>query len=200
MTGTWHYYPYRSYHTQSTRLRSFGGGATGGLNDRFDMILFSSGINLGATGISYVAGSTTPVGNDGNHYNDSLNMMPNTAAPLSVINALYNASGHLPVYALFNFTSVTGVQSLGNDNVHLSVFPNPFNENASLKFKLEKPTAVSIKVFDVLGKEVLSLFDGYKPSGECLIPLASSIGLEKGLYIIHLQTDNIILSTDFIKY
>ncbi len=42
MSGTWNAPYYAPYHTQSTRTRSFGGGATGGLDDRFDLILFSS--------------------------------------------------------------------------------------------------------------------------------------------------------------
>jgi len=40
--GNWHNsYSFRNVHTQSTRLESFGGGASGGLDDRFDFI-FSS--------------------------------------------------------------------------------------------------------------------------------------------------------------
>ena len=67
LTGTWNNLSYASYHTQSTRTRSFNGGATGGLNDRFDMILYSKAVNLSG-GITYVANSTVAFGNDGNHY------------------------------------------------------------------------------------------------------------------------------------
>ena len=38
--------------TQSTRTAAFGGGATGGLDDRFDLILFSQSVN-DYGGISY---------------------------------------------------------------------------------------------------------------------------------------------------
>ena len=38
-TGTvWNNSSNAQYHTQSTRTRAFGDGATGGLDDRFDMI------------------------------------------------------------------------------------------------------------------------------------------------------------------
>jgi hypothetical protein len=43
------------------------------------------------------------VGNDGNHYNDSINRMPNAAVPASVANALHYASDHLPVTGRFVF-------------------------------------------------------------------------------------------------
>lgn len=102
LTGTWNDPSFSIYHTQSTRTRSFNNGANGGLNDRFDMILFSKAVNL-AGGVSYVANSTTPLGNDGNHYNDSINQPPNNAVSQSVANALHYASDHLPVYANFDF-------------------------------------------------------------------------------------------------
>ena len=69
MPGTWNSASYAPYHTQSTRTRQFGGGANGGLDDRFDMILMSQTI-IDSGGIQYDAGTYIPYGNDGLHYND----------------------------------------------------------------------------------------------------------------------------------
>ncbi|MCX6292178.1 MAG: hypothetical protein NT126_10495 [Bacteroidetes bacterium] len=102
MPGTWNNSTYAIHHTQSTRLRAFGGGSTGGMDDRFDLILYSKAISLSG-GMTYVSNSTTAYGNDGNHYNDSINHMPNTAVSLDVANALHYTSDHLPVMANFNF-------------------------------------------------------------------------------------------------
>ncbi len=102
LTGTWNNAAYAQYHTQSPRVRSFGGGATGGMDDRFDMILFSNALN-GSGRVSYVPGSLTPIGNDGLHYNDSINRLPNYAVPDSVANAIHYASDHLPIAAVFSF-------------------------------------------------------------------------------------------------
>lgn len=102
MTGIWNDSNYKSYHTQSTRTRSFGYGATGGLDDRFDMILYSNSIKNNGR-ITFTAGSLTPYGNDGHHYNDSINKIPNTAVSQTTANALHYGSDHLPVYAVFNF-------------------------------------------------------------------------------------------------
>ena len=107
ISGTWNNGAYAPYHTQSTRTRAFGGGATGGLDDRFDMILFSRAIAQGEGRVSFVGGSIVPIGNDGNHYNDSINQLPNTAVPDSVANALHYASDHLPITAQFVFRSPT---------------------------------------------------------------------------------------------
>ncbi|MBK9099337.1 MAG: endonuclease/exonuclease/phosphatase family protein [bacterium] len=92
-----------SYHTQSTRVRNLGdGGATGGLDDRFDMILMSQSI-MNAGGITYYPGSFVTYGNDGNHFNDSINKPPNAVVSQQVADALHYASDHLPVYATFGF-------------------------------------------------------------------------------------------------
>lgn len=102
LIGNWRLSSFAPYHTQSTRVRQFGGGATGGLDDRFDMILLSQSVsNTG--GISYVPDSYVTYGNDGNHYNDSINRPPNAVVSQQVADALHYASDHLPVYATFGF-------------------------------------------------------------------------------------------------
>lgn len=200
MTGTWHNYAYRAFHTQSTRTASFGGGATGGMNDRFDMILFSNAINQGSSGIEYVAGSTIAVGNDANHYNQAINVMPNTAAPVAVINSVYNASDHLPVTALFNFSTVNGIRSPDHGSSGLSVFPNPVNLRSRLKFKIDEPSRVKIRVFDILGKEVSVVLDENKAPGEYDILFTLPENLERGLYLIEFQSNTMVDFTNFIKY
>lgn len=102
MSGTWNNSAYAMYHTQSTRTRSFGGGSNGGVDDRFDLIMYSKAIQQ-AGGISYVPNSCVPYGNDGLHYNDSINKQPNNSVPVAVANALHNASDHLPIKATFTF-------------------------------------------------------------------------------------------------
>lgn len=124
ITGTWNDSVYRPYHTQSTRTRSFGGGATGGLDDRFDMILFSRAIAQGDGRIAFVGGSMIPIGNDGGHYNDSINEMPNASVPDSVANALHYASDHLPLTAKFIFSPSTVTRQYAvNDGWNLLSLP-----------------------------------------------------------------------------
>ncbi|MBN1340377.1 MAG: lamin tail domain-containing protein [Bacteroidales bacterium] len=97
--GNWHNsYTYRLYHTQSTRTSVFGGGADGGLDDRFDFILFSDDVASGANKMKYMPGSCMAFGNDGNHLNKALVDPPvNPNLPDSVVQALYLMSDHLPV-------------------------------------------------------------------------------------------------------
>lgn len=45
-------------------------------------------------------------------------------------------------------------------------YPNPFNPQTNIKFELNKLEEVSIKVYNVLGKEIKQLLQEYLPSGE----------------------------------
>ncbi len=109
MTGTWNNVTYSRYHTQSPRTRSFQGGATGGMDDRFDMILMSQTI-MDNGGITFVPGSYTAYGNDGNHYNDSINRTPNTAVGQTIADAIHYSSDHIPVYVNLSFDTPLPVE------------------------------------------------------------------------------------------
>ena len=100
--GDWHNNSdYADIHTQSTRSTQFGGGASGGLDDRFDFIFSSYQLNNGS-GLEYIDNTITSFGNDGLHFNLSINDGTNSAVSPEVADALYNASDHLPVFADFN--------------------------------------------------------------------------------------------------
>lgn len=111
LSGTWNNPAYSIHHTQSTRTRQFGDGTSGGLDDRFDMILMSQAI-MDSGGISFVPGSYYVYGNDGNHYNDSINRPPNLAVGQLIADALHYSTDHLPVVASFTFPSNVKTLSL----------------------------------------------------------------------------------------
>lgn len=107
--GNWHANPsFADVHTQSPRVRSFGGGTVGGLDDRFDFVLLSPSLMDG----EHVSGSYTTYGNDGQHFNDSINAQPNAAVSPAIAQALHDASDHLPVYLDLLFQR----QSIGVEN------------------------------------------------------------------------------------
>lgn len=105
--GSWHdNEAFADVHTQSPRAREFGGGAGGGMSDRFDHILVSDAL------VDFVRPETyTAFGNDGNHFNDSINAMPNVAVSPGMAHTLHDASDHLPVFVDIVF----GLKSSVND-------------------------------------------------------------------------------------
>lgn len=150
ISGTFNNQAYAKYHTQSPRVRTFGGGVAGGLDDRFDMMLFSNSL-MQPGGITYVAGSTVAYGNDGNHYNDSINRLPNAAVDDEMANALHAASDHLPLISQIEFQT-TGLASVQTNEVLVSVSPNPFSEQLEFKFKPMPEGQVEFELSDVMGR------------------------------------------------
>ena len=92
--------------TQSTRTSQLNdGGASGGLDDRFDFILFSDHFTSKDPDMKYLEGSYKVIGNDGNHFNQSIVDGGNSVVPDSIAEAIYLASDHYPVVAKVVITS-----------------------------------------------------------------------------------------------
>ena len=90
---------FREVHTQSTRMSSsgFGGGAGGGLDDRFDFIMVSQNMMTNPN-LQYKTDSYKAYGNNGNCYNNNINDINCGGVYNQIIrDALYNMSDHLPV-------------------------------------------------------------------------------------------------------
>jgi endonuclease/exonuclease/phosphatase family metal-dependent hydrolase len=101
-TGSWSGPANAIVHTQSPRATGFGGLVGGGLDDRFDFLLPAVALDDGA-GLAILADTYRSVGNDGNHFNQSINAGTNTYWPDDIpasnalADALFVASDHLPV-------------------------------------------------------------------------------------------------------
>lgn len=96
--GTWHDNAwFAAIHSQSPRTEQFGGGATGGMDDRFDQLLISYAFDDGS-GLSFVPGSYTAYGNDGLHLNQAINAGTNYAVGDVIADALHEAADHIPVF------------------------------------------------------------------------------------------------------
>ena len=112
--GNWHDNgSFAAIHTQSTRTAQFGGGATGGCDDRFDFTFFSQNLVSGNQSVQYVPGSSFALANDGQHFNLGILDGPvNTTVPDSVLNALYYMADHLPVMSSLRFDDAPAMVSI----------------------------------------------------------------------------------------
>ena len=87
------------------------------------------------------------------------------------------------------FPENTWKETLMNDNFELSQnYPNPVCENTVIHYKLRSEAFVSLKVFDILGNEVLKLIDQEQAPGDYNI-LASSRNLKNGVYFYTLSVN-----------
>ncbi|MBU0507904.1 hypothetical protein KKH27_03575 [bacterium] len=156
--GEWHAtVSFADIHTQSPRTTSFGGGATGGIDDRFDFILVSAAWM--DTAGSYVLPAThRAFGNDGQHFNQAVNDGYNAAVPDSVADALHYASDHLPVVVdVVVRPEPAGVTEIAWQPERPELFtcyPNPFNGTVTMEIPPQH-APIDVAAFDVLGRRVL---------------------------------------------
>lgn len=156
--GDWNNnFTYRFVHTQSTHSDQNGCASYGGMDDRFDFILLSDNIMQGLKDVEYIEGSYTAVGQDGLHFNKSVNSAPtNLSAPPNVIEALFGNSDHLPISIMLKIDKTLGVVNYEHSQFSEIEFINPVSESLSLNIQAKTETYVNIKLMDIRGKIVLS--------------------------------------------
>ena len=150
---------FTAVHTQSTRTSSsgFGGGAGGGLDDRFDFIMVSQNM-MTDTNLNYKADSYKAYGNNGNCYNNDINDINCGGVYNQVIrDALYNMSDHLPVVmeletdqeiVLLNVPQNSAPQPFSLKNTLVSDIITIYNPGGNTKDD-------RFGIFNTLGQELL---------------------------------------------
>ncbi|MFA5833589.1 MAG: sugar-binding protein [Bacteroidota bacterium] len=69
----------------------------------------------------------------------------------------------------------------------LQNYPNPFNPTTNIKFTVPQSGMVSLKVYDVLGREVINLINQYHSAGSYTVNLDAS-KLATGMYVYRLES------------
>jgi hypothetical protein len=156
MPGNWNNNSnFAAIHTQSTHASSSGCHSGGGGDDRFDFILASNAVMQGSKGLSYLNNSYKTLGQDGLHFNQSINANTNSSAPSAIIEALYNFSDHLPVYASFNFRQSNIGLKEHKQSFQLS-FNNPIETVLSVNISGANQGPMSLDIVDLSGRTVFS--------------------------------------------
>ncbi len=68
-------------------------------------------------------------------------------------------------------------------------YPNPFNPTTLIKYDLPKAGLVTLKVYDLLGREVATLINGNQAAGKYSVQFNAS-KLASGVYIYRIQSNN----------
>jgi len=68
-------------------------------------------------------------------------------------------------------------------------YPNPFNPGTTIQFALPKASSVTLKLYDLLGREVATLVDGKLPPGVHKV-IFDSRKLASGVYFYRLRADD----------
>ena len=136
--------------------------------------------------------------NETKDFPQTINLEPIWDADSLSVVVFVQSTGAMTVYQSesinYNELSVTGV---GNEISEVSDFkleqnyPNPFNPSTTISWQSPKGSHQTLKVFDLLGREIATLVDEYKPAGSYKVEF-TSIGLTSGIYFYKLQAGNFI--------
>ncbi len=68
-------------------------------------------------------------------------------------------------------------------------YPNPFNPTTRIKYSVKEDKLVTIKLYDMLGREVATLLNEVKSPGEYVIELdGQRLGLSSGVYLYQMKS------------
>jgi hypothetical protein len=97
-------------------------------------------------------------------------------------------------------SSVTGSIGIRKENTVLADYylwqnyPNPFNPATNIKFSIPRSENVSLKIYNIIGTEIMTVFNGRLEAGiynaEFDARLSGSANLSSGVYYYVLKTDN----------
>ncbi len=79
----------------------------------------------------------------------------------------------------------------------LPAYPNPFNSSTQIRYQIPEVDRVTLKVFDLLGREVATLVDEVQVAGSKTVRFDAT-GLATGVYFYRLQTADFAATRRFI--
>ena len=91
-------------------------------------------------------------------------------------------------------SSVTGVEENEVKNIPAQFslsqnYPNPFNPVTQINYSVPRNGYITLKVFDLLGQEIITLFEGVRQPGNYTATFDGK-GLSSGVYLYRLESEN----------
>ncbi|MHA2030351.1 MAG: reprolysin-like metallopeptidase [Candidatus Kariarchaeaceae archaeon] len=91
----------------------------------------------------------------------------------------------------YEYSDIVEVQVIPAEFALNQNYPNPFNPNTTIKYQLADESKVVIKVYDVLGGEVIELLNEKKEAGVYEVDFVAE-NIPSGTYIYNMITDNFV--------
>lgn len=99
-------------------------------------------------------------------------------------------------FQFIDIYNTAGVTSTGNENNFTPSefklyenYPNPFNPTTNIRFAIPKSGFVSLKVYDLTGREISSLVNEFRQAGDYSVNFNAS-NLTSGVYFYTLKTES----------
>jgi hypothetical protein len=116
---------------------------------------------------------------------------------------LHNRSHPLPDSIGYTFARIegqedvkfTGLEEMNQlevqipDEIQLSAYPNPFNPETTINFSLSAGEVISLIVYDIKGREIVSIAEGFHAPGTYRVKFDGG-DLPTGIYFMNFRTKN----------
>ena len=102
----------------------------------------------------------------------------------------YSQPGFIPTGILESSNKINAFRLYQN-------YPNPFNPVTTIKYSIPARSFVSIKLYDILGREIKTLLAEEKDAGDHEMVFDGS-GLSSGVYFYTMKTNNFVVSKKMI--
>ncbi len=127
---------------------------------------------------------------------DSLTSYNISALALSGSNIIAGSSNGFIWYRTLANMIISGVNE-GQNNLPYQFalyqnYPNPFNPSTIISYSVPKSSLVSIKVYDILGKEVETLVNENKSAGNYSVQFNASSKFASGVYLYRMQAGSFV--------
>ncbi|MFN4083422.1 MAG: M43 family zinc metalloprotease [Bacteroidia bacterium] len=84
-------------------------------------------------------------------------------------------------------------------NFNLMVVPNPFSDATSVMYTLNENANVNITVFDMLGKQITTVFSGKQQAGDHVVEInKNQHNLNTGMYIVNTEINGQVISNKIV--
>jgi hypothetical protein len=99
------------------------------------------------------------------------------------------ANTSLTLVATEQMTGIEEEDEISHDFALLNNFPNPFNAQTTLDYSLPVDGPVTLEVYDLLGRKIETLFEGFQSAGEHWI-IWDGGDQTSGVYFYRIRTEN----------
>lgn len=106
----------------------------------------------------------------------------------SLIRSIQKAEGKTLKEFLREDPAERNGSSASSDDL-LASFPNPFNPVTTITYQVSEPSPIALRVFDVTGREVCTLVNGFQQTGLHSVSFDGT-NLGSGLYFVRLETQS----------
>jgi hypothetical protein len=92
-----------------------------------------------------------------------------------------------PTNGILQVLKMEGGKILNGNN--MEVYPNPYQDEVTITFKVEETTNATLSVYDVVGRKLVTILDTQIPNG--VYKYTENLGqLEPGVYVVKLNVEN----------